>query len=124
MHDSSLVEALDRIQIEFAALPGLRLTAEQVNRLCNLPREVCDAALDRLIQAGILTVANDAFERQPAAGVRLVRRADRRSAGRLRTPTCATCGTDWSVVATGRTREFVDFRCEDCGESLRLTIKR
>ena len=72
MHDPAVIEAVNRIESEFAAMPGLKLTAAQVNRLCNIPKDVCDAALQALTRSGFLQVSGDAF-------LRLGRRHPRRA---------------------------------------------
>jgi hypothetical protein len=63
MRDPAVIEALSRIETEFAAMPGLRLTAAQVNRLCNMPTEVCESALQVLTRSGFLQVSGNAFLR-------------------------------------------------------------
>jgi hypothetical protein len=63
MHDPAVIEALKRIEMEFAALPGLKLTASQVNRLCNMPNDICESALTALTRSGFLQVCGDAFLR-------------------------------------------------------------
>ncbi len=52
MHDQTVVEALTRIKSEFEEMPGLKLTAAQVNRLCNIPKDACEAALQALTHRG------------------------------------------------------------------------
>jgi hypothetical protein len=61
--DPAVLKALSRIELEYAALPGLRLTASQINRLCNLPEDVCESALVALTKAGFLQVADGVFLR-------------------------------------------------------------
>ena len=61
MHDPAVIEALSRIETEFAAMPGVKLTASQVNRLCNMPKDVCESALQALTRSGFLQVSGDAF---------------------------------------------------------------
>ena len=63
MHDTAIFEALRRIESEFSAMPGLKLTAAQVNRLCDLPTDVCESALQALTRSGFLQVSGDAFLR-------------------------------------------------------------
>jgi hypothetical protein len=58
-----MIEALRRIEREYAAMPGLRLTAQQINRLCDLPQEVCASALDALTRAGFLRLSDGTFLR-------------------------------------------------------------
>jgi len=48
-------EALDRIRAEFVEMPGMRLTAAQVQRLCGVDRDVCDAVLRALVDGRFLT---------------------------------------------------------------------
>lgn len=72
MHDPAVIEALSRIETEFAAMPGLRLTAAQVNRLCNMPKDVCESALEALTRSGFLQVSGNSF-------LRLGRRRQRRA---------------------------------------------
>lgn len=67
MNDPAVVEALNRIQMEFAEMPGLKLTASQVNRLCNIPHDVCQSALNALLQKGYLKLSGEAFLRYPGA---------------------------------------------------------
>jgi hypothetical protein len=73
MHDPAIIEALWRIESEFVAMPGLKLTAAQVNRLCGLPKDVCESALQALTRAGFLQISGDAFlrlgRRYPHPGV-------------------------------------------------------
>jgi hypothetical protein len=72
MHEPAVIEALNKIETEFAAMPGLRLTAAQINRLCNMPTEVCESALRALTRSGSLQVSGDSFLR---LGSRRPRRA-------------------------------------------------
>jgi len=53
-HDARL-----RIQIEFIEMPGLKLSRGQVQRLCGVPRELCDDALATLVQSGFLRQKED-----------------------------------------------------------------
>ena len=46
---------IERIQAEFAEMPGLRLTAHQVRRLCGVDHLICNAVLDALVDANFLT---------------------------------------------------------------------
>lgn len=56
---SPVREAEARIQIEYVEVPHLKLTARQVQRLWNLPAEVCEAALSMLLLKRFLTQAPD-----------------------------------------------------------------
>jgi hypothetical protein len=50
---------LQRIQGEFAEMPGLRLTPAQAQRLWGLDRKVCDQLLEALVQANFLSQTRD-----------------------------------------------------------------
>jgi hypothetical protein len=45
---------LQRIRAEYLEMPGMRLTAPQVQRLCSIEPTVCQWALDALIDAKFL----------------------------------------------------------------------
>lgn len=51
--------ALLRIRIEYIEMPDLKLTRAQARRLWNLPQEVCDTALARLVGSGFLGLTAD-----------------------------------------------------------------
>lgn len=60
MHSTlHLPEALVRIQAEFVEMPGLKLTARQVQRLCGLQRDCCETALATLVRLRVLVQAAD-----------------------------------------------------------------
>ena len=50
---------LTRLRAEYLEMPGLRLTAEQVQRLCGIERLVCQPLLDELVEAKFLCVKTD-----------------------------------------------------------------
>ena len=50
-----LRQTTGRIRSQFSDLPGLRLTEDQVRRLCNLAKEECRAALDDMERRGELS---------------------------------------------------------------------
>jgi hypothetical protein len=50
---------IERIRGEFLEMPGLRLTAAQVARLCGLDRTNCQGVLDALVDARFLRVSTD-----------------------------------------------------------------
>ena len=63
---------IDRVRAEFLEMPGLRLTAAQVARLCGVERTICNGALDALVNAKFLRVSADGTysrltDGQPAA---------------------------------------------------------
>jgi hypothetical protein len=47
-----------RVRAEFSEMPGLRLTPAQASRLLGLEQEICQAALDALIEAAFLRRTN------------------------------------------------------------------
>ena len=51
----SLEGALDRVRSEFIEMPGMRLTAPQVERLCGIDRAVCQQVLSELVETRFLT---------------------------------------------------------------------
>jgi hypothetical protein len=55
---------LKRIRAEYLEMPGLRLTLEQMGRLCGVERALCERVLDSLVQEKFLCVkANGAYAR-------------------------------------------------------------
>ena len=52
-------EVVDRVRAEYLEMPGLRLKAEQVERLCGVERKVCRLVLDTLLDAKFLCVKPD-----------------------------------------------------------------
>jgi hypothetical protein len=50
---------LQRVRAEYLEMPGLRLTREQVERLCGVEHAVCQAVLDALVEAKFLCVKGD-----------------------------------------------------------------
>jgi hypothetical protein len=51
--------AFTRIQVEYIEMPDLKLTLTQIRRLCDLPEELCEAAVEALLQVGFLWRAPD-----------------------------------------------------------------
>ena len=52
-------DVLKRLRAEFLEMPGLRLTAEQVQRLCGLERTLCQTVLHALVEQGFLCLKAD-----------------------------------------------------------------
>jgi hypothetical protein len=50
---------LTRIRAEYLEMPGLRLTLEQVQRLCGVEQTLCQAVLDALVDAKFLCLKSD-----------------------------------------------------------------
>jgi DNA-binding IclR family transcriptional regulator len=47
-------EAANRIRLEYLEMPDLKLTLPQVRRLCDLPQDACESAVEALLSAGFL----------------------------------------------------------------------
>jgi hypothetical protein len=52
-------DVLTRLRAEFLEMPGLRLTPEQVQRLCGVERMMCQVVLERLVSERFLSVRLD-----------------------------------------------------------------
>jgi hypothetical protein len=52
-------DLLTRLRAEFVEMPGLRLTSDQVQRLCGVEPLVCRAVLGALVDARFLCVKAD-----------------------------------------------------------------
>jgi hypothetical protein len=50
---------VNRLRAEYLEMPGMRLTIQQVQRLCGLERPLCQAILDVLVDAKFLCVKPD-----------------------------------------------------------------
>ena len=50
---------LERLRAEFLEMPGLRLTIDQIHRLCGVERRMCSEALDVLVREQFLCVKAD-----------------------------------------------------------------
>ena len=50
---------LERIRAEYREMPGMKLTAEQLQRLCGIEQSVCKPILDSLVQTGFLSLRRD-----------------------------------------------------------------
>ena len=61
-------EALIRIQMEYAEMPGLKLTPHQIGRLCGLPQDICEGGLTLLMRTGFLRQAEDGLFLRPNVG--------------------------------------------------------
>jgi hypothetical protein len=56
---TTIRNALIRLRAEYLEMPGLRLTPEQVQRLCGIERVMCQSALNSLLDAKFLHVTSD-----------------------------------------------------------------
>jgi hypothetical protein len=52
-------QMLERIRAEFLEMPGMRLTTEQVQRLCGVDVSVCQLVMDSLVAGKFLCVHPD-----------------------------------------------------------------
>jgi len=52
-------QALERIRAEFLEMPGMKLTIEQVQRLCGIDGSMCRVVLDSLVEAKFLYIKSD-----------------------------------------------------------------
>jgi hypothetical protein len=52
-------ESIERIRAEYLEMPGLCLTRRQMQRLCLLDANVCDAAVEQLLISGFLKCRAD-----------------------------------------------------------------
>jgi hypothetical protein len=55
----TIEDVLNRLRAEFREMPGLRLKAAQVQRLCGVEATVCQMALDSLVSARFLYAKPD-----------------------------------------------------------------
>ena len=52
-------DVMQRIRAEYLEMPGLRLSADQVRRLCGIEEQQCQLVLDALVAAKFLCVKSD-----------------------------------------------------------------
>jgi hypothetical protein len=52
-------DVLTRVRAEYLEMPGLKLTVEQVERLCGIERTLCRSVLDSLVETKFLCVGSD-----------------------------------------------------------------
>jgi hypothetical protein len=109
----STARLVERIRNEYTAMPGLKLTEDQVCRLWGVGHDTCSAALDALLSEGFLhqtgTGKYVALSR-PACAVPL---AD--GALALAPPVrCPHCGKLNLLGATSEQHLQVAIRCEAC----------
>ena len=52
-------DSIARIRAEFLEMPGMRLTMQQVQRLCGIERTLCQTVLDALVEEKFLSVKPD-----------------------------------------------------------------
>ena len=54
-----LEQVLERLRAEYREMPDMRLTLEQVQRLCGIEQPVYKVALEALVEAKFLRVGSD-----------------------------------------------------------------
>jgi hypothetical protein len=52
-------DLISRIRAEFLEMPGMKLTMQQVQRLCGIESSLCQAVLDALVEERFLSVKPD-----------------------------------------------------------------
>jgi hypothetical protein len=55
----SLDQARARIRAEYLEMPGMKLTVDQVRRLCGVGSDICEVVLDALVAERFLSVRSD-----------------------------------------------------------------
>jgi len=55
----TIQDVLNRLRAEYTKMPGLRLKAEQLQRLCGTEQTVCQLVLDSLVDEQFLCVRSD-----------------------------------------------------------------
>jgi hypothetical protein len=55
----TIEDALIRLRAEFLEMPGLRLTSDQVQRLCGIEGTLCQRVLDSLVETRFLCLKTD-----------------------------------------------------------------
>lgn len=50
---------LERLRAEYLEMPGMKLTIDQVQRLCGIEPEMCALVLDALVKANVLRLNAD-----------------------------------------------------------------
>ena len=59
MSTSRHEQILERLRAEYREMPGMRLTLEQVRRLCGIEQPLCKVALEALVEAKFLHLGSD-----------------------------------------------------------------
>ena len=52
-------QVLERLRAEYLEMPGMKLTIEQVQRLCGIEPTMCKRVLDALVRASFLCLKSD-----------------------------------------------------------------
>jgi Fic family protein len=62
-------EAVELMRMEYAEMPGLKLTFVQAQRLWNISQEACERALGELTRSGFLDRTRDGAYVRRASGI-------------------------------------------------------
>jgi hypothetical protein len=71
----------NQLRAEFLEMPGLHLTAPQVQRLCAVEQKMCQLVLDALVETRFLTLQADGHYARPTEE-RIVTRPPKKAATR------------------------------------------
>jgi hypothetical protein len=71
MQRAQVEDAAELIQMEYAEMPGLKLTFWQARRLWNLSEDVCERALAALTRSGFLVQTADGSYMRASDAVRV-----------------------------------------------------
>jgi len=52
-------EIIERVRSEYLEMPGMRLTPQQLQRLCGIGPALCEAVLDSMVRSEFLRVRPD-----------------------------------------------------------------
>jgi hypothetical protein len=52
-------DIVERVRSEYLEMPGMRLTPQQLQRLCGIGPSLCDAVLESMVAARFLTARPD-----------------------------------------------------------------
>ncbi len=61
-------QVIERIRAEYLEMPGMKLTAGQMRRLCGIDETMCTAVLDSLVKANFLCLTSDGTYVRPTEG--------------------------------------------------------
>lgn len=52
-------DVIERVRSEYLEMPGMRLTPQQLQRLCGIGPALCDAVLESMVQSRFLALRPD-----------------------------------------------------------------
>ena len=76
-------DVINRLRGEFLEMPCLRLTAEQVQRLCGVEPTICQLVLDTLVHERFLCLARDGHYARVTSGLHAKAHTNTRANRRL-----------------------------------------